>query len=85
MVIINKNHENNILNHDSLSKIVKKQIRDITIVNENKITRKSKEIVNRYCEKTFKFGLYDKRVMKSVNEDCIDVTVQIQLYRKHSP
>ena len=33
------NHDNNnLLNHDSLSKIVKKQIREITIVNENKIT-----------------------------------------------
>ena len=32
------NHENNnLLNHDSLSKIVKKQIRKITIINENKI------------------------------------------------
>ena len=46
------NHENNnLLNHDSLSKIVKKQIREITIVNENKITRKNREIVNKYCEK----------------------------------
>ena len=36
------NHENSTLpNHDSLSKIVKKQIREITIVNENKITRKN--------------------------------------------
>ena len=66
------NHENNnLLNHDNLSKIVKKQIRDITIVNENKITRKNKEIVNEYSEKVFKFG-YDKRVMKSYNKDCID-------------
>ena len=33
------NHENGSdLNHDSLSKIVKKKIREITIVNENKIT-----------------------------------------------
>ena len=33
------NHENSsILYHDSLSKIVKKQIRERTIVNENKIT-----------------------------------------------
>ena len=33
------NHENNnLLNHDSLSKIVKKQVREITIINENKIT-----------------------------------------------
>ena len=32
-------HENNnLLNHDSLSKIVRKEIREITIVNENKIT-----------------------------------------------
>ena len=32
-------HENNsLLNHDSLSKIVKQQIREITIINENKIT-----------------------------------------------
>ena len=36
------NHENNnLLNHDSLSKIVKKQIREITVVNKNKITRKN--------------------------------------------
>ena len=55
------NHENNnLLNHDSLSKIVKKQIREITVANENKITRKNREIVNKYCEKIFKFG-YDKR------------------------
>ena len=46
------NHENSsILNHDSMSKIVEKQIREITIVKENKITRKNCEIVNKYCEK----------------------------------
>ena len=66
------NHENNnLLNYDSLSKIVKKQIREITIVNENKITRKNREIVNKYCEKVFKFS-YDKRVIKQINEDHID-------------
>ena len=33
------NHENNnLLNHDSLNKVVRKEIREITIVNENKIT-----------------------------------------------
>ena len=32
--------------------------------------RKNKEIVNEYCEKVFKFG-YDKRVLKSIDEDCI--------------
>ena len=66
------NHENNnLLNHDSLSKIVKRQIREITIVNENEITRKNREIVNKYCEKIFKFG-YDKRVIKHVDENHID-------------
>ena len=66
------NHENNnLLNHDSLSKIVKKQIREITIVNENKITQKNHEIVNKYCEKIFKFG-YDKRVIKQVDEGHIN-------------
>ena len=66
------NHENSsLLNHDSLSKIVKKQIREITIVNENRITRKNREIVNKYCEKVFKFG-YDKRVIRQINEDHID-------------
>ena len=66
------NHENNnLLNHDSLSKIVKRQIREITIVNENKITRKNREIVNKYFEKIFKFG-YDKRVIKHIDENHID-------------
>ena len=66
------NHENSsILNHDSMRKIVKKQIRELTIINENKITRKNREIVNEYCEKVFKFG-YDKRVIRHVNENHID-------------
>ena len=63
------NHENSsILNHNSMSKIVKKQIRELTIVNENKITRKNQEIVNEYCGKLFKFG-YDKRVIRQVDEN----------------
>ena len=66
------NHENSILlNHDSLSKIARKQIREITIVNENKITRKNREIVNKYCEKVFKFG-YDKGVIRQIDENHID-------------
>ena len=53
-------HENSsILNHDSMSKIVKNQIRELTIVNENKITRKDREMVNEYCEK-----VYDKGVIR---------------------
>ena len=60
-------HENSrILNHDSMSKIVKKQLREITIVNENKITRKNREIVNKYCEKVFKFGLTKELLDKSI-------------------
>ena len=36
------NHENSsILNHDSMSKIIKKQIRELTVVNENKIISKN--------------------------------------------
>ena len=46
-------------------------IREITIVNENKITQKNHEIVSEYCEKEFKFG-YDKRVIRHINEDHID-------------
>ena len=66
------NHENNsLLNHDSLSKIVKIQIREITVVNESKITRKNRGIVDKYCENVFKFG-YDKRVIGQINENCID-------------
>ena len=66
------NHENgSLLNHDSLNKIVKKQKREITIVNENKIKRKNREIVNKYCETVFKFG-YDKRVIRQINKDSID-------------
>ena len=65
------NHENSsILNHNSVSKIVKKQIRELTIINENKIMRKNREIINKYYEKVFKFG-YDKRVIKKINEDHI--------------
>ena len=68
------NHENmysNRLNHDSMRKTVKKQTRKITIVNKNKITRKNREIVSKYCEKVFKFG-YGKRVIRQINEDHID-------------
>ena len=66
------NYENNnLLNHDSLSRIVRKQIREIMIVNENKISQKNREIINKYCEKVFKFG-YDERVIKKVNENHID-------------
>ena len=66
------NHENStISNYNSMRKIVKQQIRELTIVNENKITRKNREIVNEYCEKVFKFG-YDKRVIRQANENHID-------------
>ena len=66
------NHENNsLLNHDSLSKVVRKEIKEITIINENKITRRNREIVNKYCEKVFKFN-YNKRVIRQVDKNHID-------------
>ena len=66
------NHENSsILNHSSMTKIVRKQIRELTIVNENKITRKNRENVNEYSEKVFKLG-YDKRVIRQTKENHID-------------
>ena len=47
---ITLNHENSsILNHNSMSKIVKKRFRELTMVNENKITRKNREIVNEHA------------------------------------
>ena len=66
------NHENSaILNHDSLSKIVNKEIREIMTINKNEIKRKNRDIGNKYCEKSFKLG-YSKRFIKKVNENCID-------------
>ena len=63
------NYENGCyLNHDSLTKVVKKQLREVTVVNESKITRKNREIVNKYCEKESKLG-YDKRVIRQISED----------------
>ena len=67
------NHENSsILNHDRMSKIVKKQIRELTVVNENKITPKDREIVNKYCEK------YSNLVM---TKESSDKSVKIELTR----
>ena len=71
------NHESSsILNHDSMVKIVKNQIRELTIVNENKITRQNREIVNKYCEKIFKM-VYDKRVIRHVGCNQIDTHMTI--------
>ena len=71
------------MNHDSLSKIVKTQIREITVANENKITRKNKEIFNKYCKKVFQSG-YDKRVIKSINQDFIDTLPNRLLTQCHN-
>ena len=66
------NHENNsILNHDSMKQIVKKQIRELKIVNKNKITPQNHEILNKYQEKIFKLG-YNKRVLKHIDDNNID-------------
>ena len=58
------NYQNGmLLNHDSLKKIVKEQLKYVKVVYEQKITRKKNErIVHKYHEKIFKLG-YDKRVI----------------------
>ena len=66
------NHENSqILNHANMIKIVTNEIKELTLVNENKITRQNKQIVNKYEEKVYSFG-YDKRAIKYISESCIE-------------
>ena len=66
------NHENSqILNHNNMIKMVKKEIKELTLVNENKITRQNKQIVNKYEEKVYSFG-YDKRAIKYISENCLE-------------
>jgi ribosomal protein S20 len=68
------NYENSqFLNFKTMSKMVKKDCKGVTIVEENKITRdpKTKNIVNKYQEKFFSFD-YDKRVINKINDEIID-------------
>ena len=66
------NHENSqILNHTNMISMVKGEIKELTLVNENKITRQNKQIVNKYEEKAYNFG-YDKRAIKHISESCIE-------------
>ena len=66
------NHENSqILNHTNMIMMVKGNIKELTLVNENKITRQNKQIVNKYEEKVYNFR-YDKRAIKYISEDCIE-------------
>ena len=55
-----------------MKQIINKQKEGITLVNERKITRdpKTKEVVNQYQEKDFRF-VYDKRCLKRI-ENGID-------------
>ena len=67
------NHENSqYLNMKTMKQVIEKQKERITLVNEKKITRdpKTKEIVNNYQEKDFRF-VYDKRCLKRI-ENGID-------------
>ena len=52
-------------------KIVKNKIKDLTLVNENKITRKNKQIVNEHEEKVYSFG-YDKHAIKHTSKIRIE-------------
>jgi len=68
------NYENSqFLNFKTMSEMVKKECKGVTIVEENKITRdpKTKNIVNKYQEKFLSFD-YDKRVINKVNDEHID-------------
>ena len=66
------NHENaQILNHENMIRMVICDIKELTLVNENKITRQNKQIVNKYEEKVYSFG-YDKRAIKYISDSCIE-------------
>ena len=66
------NHENaQILNHENMIRMVIGDIKELTLVNENKITRQNKQIVNKYEEKSYTFG-YDKRAIQYISDSCIE-------------
>jgi ribosomal protein S20 len=68
------NYENSqFINFKIMNKMVKKECKGVTIVEENKITRdpKTKNIVNKYQEKFFSFD-YDKRIINKINDEHID-------------
>ena len=73
------NHEtSNILTHDSMKLIVKKEIKDLVIVDERKITRRNRDLVNRYNEKVFRMA-YDKRCLKIISNSHIDTPLGIDM------
>ena len=68
------NYENDqILNHESMVKVIESEVKDLVTVDENEICRDSrnKTIVNRYQEKVYKFG-YDKRAIMKLSENHIE-------------
>ncbi len=68
------NYENSqFINFKLMDKMVKKECKGVTIIDENKITResKTKNIVNKYQEKFFSFD-YDKRIINKINDEHID-------------
>ena len=68
------NYENDqILNHESMVKVIKSEVKELVTVVENKICRDSrnKTSVNRYQEKVYKFG-YDKRAIMKLSENHIE-------------
>jgi len=68
------NYENSrFINFKLMDKMVKKECKGVTTIDENKITRdsKTKNIVNKYQEKFFSFD-YDKRVINKIDNEHID-------------
>ena len=62
-----------VLNHESMVKVIKDEVKELVTVDENKICRdpRNKTIVNRYQEKVYKFG-YDKRAIRKLGENHIE-------------
>ena len=68
------NYENaQVLNHESMVKVIKDEVKEFVTVEQNKICRdpSNKTIVNRYQTKEYRFG-YDKRAIRKLGENHIE-------------
>jgi hypothetical protein len=61
------------INHETMVRMVRGEVNEKVIVEENEITRdsKSKSVINKYLEKKFRFD-YDKRVIDKINDGHIN-------------
>jgi hypothetical protein len=81
------NYENSkFINNETMVRMVRSEVNEKVIVEENKITRdsKSKSVINKYLEKKFRFD-YNKRVIHQINDGHINTPtfwILIQLSKK---